>query len=192
MHEKKLHIWRIILVLIILILIVLITLFLYKNHKVKNAPYYKETYHYIPRFVKIESSDKAFSLRVNEDYTIKKLSSEKHVLNIYTDDGFSILATKIKKYNFDLLKIIESEKTSFLEHLGEYSNLTDLVETKYKNISGYSYSLQIKNDEKNFEVFEFITEINENLYFFDIIYPTKFSKEYKELADELLNSITIN
>ena len=188
---KKLHIWRIVIVIVIIALLVSIAIIIYRNKKYEDIPYYKESIRLTTTYKDIKSSDNTFTLKVNSDYDIKKASLENYVLNLYTDDGFFLYVSSIEKYNFDLTRIIESDRKSFIQGFENYTDLTDIIEKTYNNLSGYSYSLHFIKDEKNCILYEFVTIINNKIYFFDIEYPEENSEIYSTLIEELLNSISL-
>lgn len=181
-HKKKTKIILLILLAILLLgFIIYIFLgknisFLFKNKSTSSI---------------INSSDNIFQISVDNSYNLKYSPSDKYILNIYSNDGFSLTVSKVNKYNFKLKDILISDQENFLNLLGEYSNLSKISEKKYYNISGYTYSLNYINDIKEYKLTEFVTEIENNLYFFDIQYPIKKEFLYKNIQENLLNSISI-
>ena len=190
-NQKKLHVWRIIIVALIVLLITAITIIIYRNQKYKDIPYYKENIRLATTYKDITSFDNSFTIKINNDYDIKKASLENYVLNLYTNDGFFMYVSSIKKYNFDLLKILESDKNLYIQKFEPYSNLTDITETAYTNLTGYSYSLNFTKQDKNCVLYEFVTVINNKIYFFDFEYPAENAQMYLKLINELLNSVSI-
>ena len=141
-------------------------------------------------YISIESSDKSFKLSLNSNYNLEANNSSDYVLILKNSDGFLLTVSKVQKYNFELNQILKSDQQYFLNSLGNYTNLSKISEVKYKNISGYSYSLNYVQGSKTYNLTEFITEINGNLYFFDINYPKETEFKYIEIQNNLLNSIS--
>lgn len=141
-------------------------------------------------YISIESSDKSFKLSLNSNYNLEANNSSDYVLILKNSDGFLLTVSKVQKYNFELNQILKSDQQYFLNSLGNYTNLSKISEVKYKNISGYSYSLNYVQGSKTYNLTEFITEINSNLYFFDINYPKEKEIKYIEIQNNLLNSIS--
>lgn len=139
----------------------------------------------------VTGSDSSFKISLNDNYNLKSSSSNDYVLILKNSDNFSLTVSKVAKYNFELRKILESDQQSFLQSLGNYTNLSEISEAKYQNISGYSYSLDYTQNSNKYILTEFLTEINGTLYFFDIKYPKNQEKKYKEIQNDLLNSISI-
>lgn len=185
-HKTKIKITTsIILGILLLVLIVCFIIF----NSDSNIPFYKEK---SQTYSVIESSDKSFILSLNNDYNLQNSNSNNYVLILKSSDNFSLTVSKVSKYNFELLEILKSDQQSFLESLGNYTNLSEILEIKYNNISGYLYSLNYTQNSKEYILTEFLTEINGNLYFFDIKYPKNQEKKYKDIQNDLLNSISIN
>lgn len=185
-NGKKIHIWHIIIVIIAAILFILIAIFISKGTKHTLIPIQVPTT--TKEFI---SSDNSFSMKINSNYNMKKASLENYVLNLYTDDNFFLYVSCIEKHNFDLTKIIESDKKIFVQELENYTILTDITEVSYNNISGYSYSLSFTKNNSFYILYEFITVINDKVYFFDIEFPEENANLHFYLADELLKSISL-
>ena len=174
----------------IIVVILLLGIIVYKiiTNPENNIPFYngisKNTY------TTIKSSDSSFEISLNNNYELNQSDSTTYVLYINNSEDFSFTVSLVKKYHFTLKETIESDQQTFLNTLGNYENLSDIYESKYQNISGYSYSLNYTNNSQEYKLTEFITEINNNFYFFDIQYPAQYESKYEPLKDELLNSIS--
>lgn len=184
MHKTKFKIGISIAIAVFLLTIIIYSIV--SNPELK-IPFYSRNSN---TYTSIKSSDNTFQISLNNNYELQNISSNSYILNIQSSDGFSLTASQVEKYNFSLDKILKSDQQTFLSSLGDYTNLSDIKETKYNNISGYSYSLKYIQNSKEYKLTEFITEINNTIYFFDIQYLTKHEKKYKNLGNELLNSIS--
>lgn len=172
----------------IVIVVLLLTFIIYSvvsKPKLK-IPFYSRKSN---TYTSIKSSNNAFQISLNNDYGLENTTSNSYILHIHNSKEFSLTVSQVQKYNFSLEKILKSDQQTFLNSLGNYTDLSEIHETKYKNISGYSYSLKYIHNSKEYKLTEFITEINNNLYFFDIQYPVKYETKYENLKIELLNSI---
>ncbi len=146
-----------------------------------------------PSNTTITSSDKVFNISFNNSHNLNSVTSNNYILALENSEDFLLAVSKTSKtFNFDLKKILESDKETFLNSLSNYENPSEISNKSYTNISGVSYNLTYNYKSIDYVIIEFLTEINENLYFFDIRYPKALENKYENLANELLNSITIN
>lgn len=183
-HKTKIKI-----VISILIIISILGIIIYKivTNPENNIPFFSSSK---ASYTSIQSSDNIIKLTFNDSYGLNNKPSDTHVLYLTNSDDFLLSISKVQKYNFDLKKILESDMQTFLKSLGNYSNLSTISDVQYTNISGYIYSLNYTSDSAEYKLYEFITEINGALYFFDIRFPTKYESKYENLKDEILNSIS--
>lgn len=146
-----------------------------------------------PSNTTITSSDKVFNISFNNDHNLNSITSSNYILALENSEDFLLAVSKTSEtFNFDLKRILESDKETFLNSLSNYENPSEISNKTYTNISGVSYNLTYNYKSIDYVIIEFLTEINGNLYFFDIRYPKALENKYENLANELLNSITIN
>lgn len=184
-HKTKIKIS----VLILLISILGIIIYKIVTNPENNIPFFSNSK---ISYTSIQSSDNVIKLTFNDSYGLHNEPSDTHVLKVTNSEGFLLSISKIQKYNFDLKKILESDMQTFLKSLGNYTNLSAISDAKYTNISGYIYSLNYTSNLTEYKIYEFITDINGALYFFDIKFPTKHESKYENLKNEILNSISFN
>lgn len=165
-----------------------ILLFIMNQNNIINLPFIPSRK--IP-YSSITSSDNAFKLTFDSSYGLKNIKTNSYIINLINSDNFSFLVSSIPKYNFKLKEILESDKQTFLKSFKNYTQITNVKEEKHNNISGYSYFIIYSENSIEYKLIEFITEIDNTLYFFDIQFPLKQERKYQTIANELLNSLTI-
>lgn len=183
-HKNKFKIGTIIAVSVILLSIIIYHIVFNPEN---NIPFYTR-----PIFITTSSSDNSFDISYNSSYNITSKKSDIYVLVLENNEDFLITATKSsKKFNFELNKILSSDKKTFLANLGNYKETTEVTNKTYKNLSGAEYNIIYTHNSIDYILIEFLTEINGNLYFFDIRFPKILQDKYEPITNELLNSITI-
>lgn len=183
-HKSKFKIGITVLLSVTILSIVILKIL---SNPERNIPFYKK-----PQNTTISSADNSFSISYSNNYNLSQKKSNNYVLALENDEDFLITVTKNSKdFNFTLEKILSSDRNSFLASLENYSETTAITTTNFTNISGVSYTIVYKYKSIDYVIIEFLTEINNNLYFFDIRYPKALQEKYVPITNELLNSITI-
>ena len=183
-HKSKFKIGIIILLAVAAISIIV---FKFLSNPERNIPFYTK-----PQTTTISSTDNNFTISYSNNYNLTQKKSNNYVLALENDEDFLITVTKNSKdFNFSLEKILSSDRDSFLSSLENYKETTAITTTNFNNISGVSYTIVYKYKSIDYVIIEFLTEINNNLYFFDVRYPKALQEKYVPITNELLNSITI-
>ena len=152
-----------------------------------DIPFYKR-----PTITTISSSDNNFNISYNNSYNITSKKTNIYVLALENEEDFLLTTTKTPKIlDFEFNKLLSSDKETFLANLENYKETTAISNKTYNNISGAEYNIIYTYKSIDYVLTEFLTEINGNLYFFDIRYPKALKDKYEPIMIELLNSITI-
>ena len=153
-----------------------------------------------------EDINKTISVELKKSYNLESYApKDNRLLVLKSSDNLSLYISKSDLIpNRDLLSIVTADKSSFVEKVGPYSNLTEITELKVGSLQAFTYGLHYLETTSNSayllqipnrmnEVGSIVeVEAPDGYYMFDVEYPLDDNIYYQNVLTETLSTFTIN
>lgn len=143
-----------------------------------------------------EDINKTISVELKKSYNLESYApKDNRLLVLKSSDNLSLYISKSDLIpNRDLLSIVTADKSSFVEKVGPYSNLTEITELKVGSLQAFTYGLHYLETTSNSAYLLQIVwlEAPDGYYMFDVEYPLDDNIYYQNVLTETLSTFTIN
>ena len=143
-----------------------------------------------------EDINKTISVELKKSYNLESYApKDNRLLVLKSSDNLSLYISKSDLIpNRDLLSIVTADKSSFVEKVGPYSNLTEITELKVGSLQAFTYGLHYLETTSNSAYLLQIVwlEAPDGYYIFDVEYPLDDNIYYQNVLTETLSTFTIN
>lgn len=143
-----------------------------------------------------EDINKTISIELKKSYNLESyVPRDNRLLVLKSTDNLSVYISKSDLVpNRDLLSIVNADKSSFVEKVGPYSNLTEITELRVGSLQAFTYGLHYLETTSNSAYLLQIVwlEAPDGYYMFDVEYPLNDNIYYQNVLTEILSTFTIN